>query len=351
MASLALGLDPGTFFFHTAEKMEDGKVNIKIIRNCFIELPGNESTEQVLSQNDWQYIKDGNSYFVFGDDSLTVSRIFPDMVLRRPMQDGILNKGEEKKMKVIAKIIETSIGKAPDKDSLCCFCISSESVDSTIDSIFHVNRLEGMIKRLGWNTKVIDEGMGIILSQRPCFTNSQGEESPYSGVGISFGAGKVNCVLAYKGLQILGMSATRSGDWIDKKVAEQTDSTISAIIYAKETKLDFNNIDMEDDIIFALSAYYENMIKYVFTNFANKFKKIKSEFDAPLTIVIGGGTSMPPGFCDKVRSVVSELDLPFEIKEIVHASDPRNAVVKGLLTQAIISQKKLSQNKLDELLE
>ena len=81
------------------------------------------------------------------------------------------------------------------------------------------------------------------------------------------------------------------------------------------------------------------------------FATVKSEFAAPLDIVIAGGTSMPKGFDKKVKSVVEELDLPFKIKDIVISKDPRNSVVKGLLTQAIISQKRLKSKKIDEELD
>ena len=50
---------------------------------------------------------------------------------------------------------------------------------------------------------------------------------------------------------------------------------------------------------------------------------------------------MPKGFAKKVKEVVDDLDLPFQIKNVIHSKDPRNAVVKGCLTQAIISQKKM----------
>ena len=208
-----------------------------------------------------------------------------------------------------------------------------------------------MFKRLGWNVKVIEEGHAVILSENPSITDADGKRIPFSGIGVSFGAGKVNCVLAYRGLSVVGMSAARSGDWIDKKVADQTDAPITKVTNIKETKLDFNNIDYDDDIVYALDAYYTNMIEYVFKNFAKKFSKEKSEFEAPLDIVIAGGTSMPKGFRDKVKSVVEGLDLPFEIKDVIQSDDPRNAVVKGCLTQAIISQKKLKGKKIDEMLE
>lgn len=350
--SRAVSCDAGTMFFQVAENDSEGNLNLKEIRNAFVELEASEDIQQVLAQNNWHYVSDEKHYYVIGEDSMRVAKMFPGKVdLRRPMQGGVLNKGEDKKMLVMAKMIESSVGKAPDDNSLVCTCISSDPVDGAQDNLFHKMRLEGMFKRLGWNVKIIEEGHAVILSENPSITDSDGNRVPFSGIGISFGAGKVNCVLAYRGLSVVGMSAARSGDWIDKKVAEQTDAPLTKVTSTKETKLDFNNIDYDDDIIFALDAYYTNMIEYVFKNFSKKFSEEKSEFEAPLDIVIAGGTSMPKGFRDKVKSVVDNLDLPFKINDVIHSKDPRNAVVKGCLTQAVISQKRLKNNKVDEMLE
>jgi hypothetical protein len=339
--SRAISVDCGTMFFQTAEEI-DGNIEIKTLRNAFVELEASDDIEQVLEQNKWQYVSDGTKYYVMGEDSMRVARMFPGKVeLRRPMQDGVLNKGEDKKLLILAKMVESSIGKAPDDKSLVCTCVSSEAVDSGVDNTFHQARLEGMFKRLGWNVKVIEEGHAVILAERPVLVEKDGSESPYSGIGMSFGGGKVNCVLAYKGLPVIGISATRGGDFIDNKVSEQTDVPVAQVTNIKETKLDFNNIDYDDDVIFALDAYYTNMIEYVLKNFSARFEKIKSQFEAPLDIVIAGGTSLPNGFREKVEKVVKTLDLPFQINSVKQSDDPRNSVVKGCLTSAIISQKRL----------
>jgi hypothetical protein len=339
-------LDPGTMFLQTAELQEDGSVSLKSIRNAFVEVQATEDIEDILKQNSWHYVKDGDQYFVIGEDALKVARMFPNKVtLRRPMQDGVLNKGEEKKMLIMAELIDSALGKAPDKNSVVCTCVSSESADESADSQFHSARLEGMLERNGWNVKVIEEGLGIILSERPVVIDEDGKEYPYSGIGISFGAGRTNCVLAYKGLSVVGASVARSGDWIDKQVSTQTGTDIAQVTAKKERELDFDNLNSDDDVIFALDVYYTAMIKYVIGIIAKKFMKVRSEFDAPLDIVVAGGTSMPKGFCNKLKKVISDLTLPFEIKDVKRASEPRNAVVKGCLTQAIATQKKLVKNK------
>ena len=163
------------------------------------------------------------------------------------------------------------------------------------------------------------------------------------------GAGRVNCVLSYKGLQVIGMSAARSGDWIDQQVAMQTGVPLSQVTAKKEKELDFTNINYDDDVIFALDAFYDSMLKYVLSHFSKKFAEVKSQFEAPLDIVVAGGTSMPKGFCDKMSKVIKGLNLPFAVKEIKHAADPRNAVVNGCLVQAIITQKKLKKGNGEDL--
>ncbi len=209
--SRVVGVDIGTAFFQVAEMSSDNNIVYKTIRNAFVELPETDDTQEILKNNGWRWIKDGDHYYVIGEDSLKVSKLFPNIELRRPMQDGILNKSEEKKMIILSELIEKSIGKAPDDKSIVCTCVSSQCVDTSGDSTFHKVRVQGMFKRLGWNVKVIEEGQAVVLSERPTVVEEDGTESPYSGIGISFGGGRSNCVLSYKGLQVLGLSVQRSG--------------------------------------------------------------------------------------------------------------------------------------------
>jgi hypothetical protein len=348
--SRAVGTDCGTMFFQTAEMDAEGKVTHQVVRNAFVEIQAAEDTEEILIRNKWDFIKDGDKFYIPGEDALRVAKMFPSKVeLRRPLADGVLNKGEEKKLLVLDQIIAKTVGKAPDAKSVVCTCISSPPVDGSSDSEFHKRRLEALFKSKGWIVKIIEEGHAVVLSSNPSVTEKDGSVSPYSGIGISFGAGRVNCVLTYKGIQVIGMSAARSGDYIDQKAAEETGTSLAQITSLKETVLDFDRIDelagdpKIGDQIFALDCYYSATIEYVFQKFAEKFQSVKSQFDAPMDIIIAGGTSMPKGFVNKVEQVVRGLELPIQIKTIKHAKDPRNAVVEGCLAYAVASQKKIEK--------
>lgn len=342
--SRAIGCDVGTMFFQTAEIKSNDEISYQTVRNAFIELEASEETEEALSNNNWQYIYDESEkkYYVIGEDSLKMAKMFPGKVeLRRPLKDGVLNKGEDKKMIVLANMVERSLGNSSSELDFVTTCVSSKSLDSSSDSSFHRNRLQGIFSSAGWNNvNVIEEGHAVVLSENPTMIEEDGTVSKYSGLGISMGAGRCNFVLSYKGKQIIGGSVAVSGDWIDQKVSEATDSPLSQVIGVKEKKLDFNKIDPNDDIIFALDVYYGEMLKKVFNLFAKEFKEVRSEFPGAIEIVVAGGTSSVPGMIEKIENIVKGLDLPFKIKEIRRASDPRNAVVRGCLTHAIISQRR-----------
>jgi len=354
-----LGVDVGTMFFQVAESSPDNPddVSIKITRNAFVELQNTEDMEDHLKRNGWQYIKDKDSFFVVGEDSIRVANMFPGIELRRPLQGGVLNQGEEKKFLVLTDLIRRSIGKAPTEDSVVCTCVSSPSVDDSVDSSYHKGRLSGIFQSLGWKVSVIEEGYAVILSENPV-SIEEGKEIPYSGIGISFGAGRVNLVAAYRGLQIpgLSMSAARSGDWIDSSVAKATSTNVSHVTRIKEKKLNLEEPNMEDDVEYALDIYYGEAIKFVFSKFADRFKAVKASskqnenlFEYPVEIVLAGGTSSPKGFCKKVQNIVGELSLPIEIRSIRHASDPRNAVVKGCNTQAARTFMKQKEKKAKDM--
>ena len=345
MSDKVYSVDCGTMFFQTATKGDEDKLIIKTTRNAFVEVANIDDIEDTLKQNGWQYVKDGKDYYVIGEDSLRVAKMFPGQVeLRRPLQDGVLNKSEDKKMLILAELIESSIGKSTGPNDVVCTCISSEAVDEATTSTFHKARLEAMFSRLGYNVVVIEEGLAVIFAENPTVTEEGGKTFNFSGIGISFGAGRINCVLAYKGMPIVGMSSINSGDWIDETVSSETGKPISQVTSIKENELDLEKDNYDDEVMFALTACYKAMISNVIKKFAKKFVEVKSEFDVPLDIVIAGGTSMPKGFCKVFENIVRDLELPFKIRAIRGSSDPRNSVVKGCLRRAIIANKKIKES-------
>ncbi len=356
--SKAVGVDVGTMFFQAAEATPTGETAYKTIRNAFIELAKTEDINQMLQTKDgskFQYVEDDKHVYVIGEDAIRFARVLPGKVeLRRPLKDGVLNAGEDQKILVLNELIRSSIGKAPDKKSVVCWCVSSPAVDGSANNTFHQRRVSGMFENQGWNVVTIEEGLAVILAENPSSVDKEGVRLPFTGIGMSFGAGRVNAVLAYKGVTAIGMSTSRSGDYCDREVSAQLNIPIAQATAHKENNLDFDNIDEENDLDFGYDAYTDEMIKFNVGKFCEKWnsKEDKSDFDFPLDIVIAGGTSKPKGFIGKVERAIGKMDVPFKIREIRAAKDPRNTVVTGLLARATIAMKELAKkDSMDEILK
>ena len=135
-------------------------------------------------------------------------------------------------------------------------------------------------------------------------------------------------------------SAARSGDWVDERAARMSGQPKTRVIRVKERELDFNNIDEDNEIILALECYYDELIRYVFTAFADRFNSSKGSIDHPIDIILSGGTASPPGFGDRVKAILDKMKLPFEINEVRLAKDMLRATAKGCYVRAKQAAKK-----------
>ena len=61
--------------------------------------------------------------------------------------------------------------------------------------------------------------------------------------------------------------------------------------------------------------------------------------DAPIDVVIAGGTSSPPGFATIFKEALEQADLPIKIGEIIKPSDPLYSVARGCLLAAEAASK------------
>jgi hypothetical protein len=78
------------------------------------------------------------------------------------------------------------------------------------------------------------------------------------------------------------------------------------------------------------------MIEYSIKRLIKEFnEKVDLELDEPLPIIISGGTSLPNGFLELYKTILSNYQLPFEISEVRRAKNPLTAVAQGLLKKTI----------------
>ncbi len=358
---MALSADIGTMFLIKGEL--DAATNEPAFireRNCFLQSATTDDTEDTLKENNWAYVKHDNEFYILGEDAiklknlLTVGSKDENIVatkigeLRRPMQHGLLNTGEEKlSIAIIQKLIANLLGKPAFPGEVLCFCVPGNPIDNNVTVVFHKTMLMNFLKTLGYTVECIPEALAIIFSQRPVVDDPDEGEIPFSGIAFSFGSGMCNICFAFKKMPLINFSIQNCGDWIDKEASKVAGINISAMTRYKESKLDLNKIDYSDMRQAGLDIFYQNMIEHALTNFANKFNQLDNPIEAPLEIVVAGGTASVPGFLDKFKNVMSGLDLPFKVKEVKMADNPFYAVSHGCLIKSIAAERKLknAENK------
>lgn len=359
----ACGLDIGTMFLQVAR--DDGKGNIVYneVRNCYRELEYEPEFEETLKNQSVPYVKYENKLYVLGNAAYQQARMAEfahqqsgsnQEILKRPMRDGILNPDSPKIAMMIMRellknCIEAGIGPARPGEVLF-FSIPANPVDSKINNTFHMKTWEKFLQSLGFDAIPLSEGLSIVYAENPKMYMPDNVTIPFTGLGMSCGAGQVNVCLAERGLPIDEFSVARSGDFIDENAARMTGQPKTKVLRVKEKDLDFNKIDENNEIILALDCYYEDMIRYVFGIFAKRFESNKGSIDFPIDLIISGGTASPPGFDKKVKNVLDRMNLPFEIKSIRLAGEGKTenmlrGTAKGCYLRAKQTAKKRTTGK------
>jgi hypothetical protein len=330
---VCLGLDCGTMNIVLARSDSD---QIKITRNVF--LPVDKDAISFNQLSNISYVEsDTGELFIIGADAFTFGNIFGTEVCR-PMQSGLISPKEIYAIDVLTLMIRDLIGKTKGRDIYCSYSIPAESIDDTKSIIYHENVFAKILNKLGINYTAVNEASAIIYSE--CSVEK------FSGVALSFGAGMVNCSIMFKGVEAHKFSTARSGDWIDKQVAQSLDMIPNRVTNIKEKYMTLDgsepNVQQKKQkrILEALNYYYKELINYTIKKVIKEFKdRVDVELDDKIPLVLGGGTSIPSGFVTLFRNILMQHELPFEISEVRQAKNPLTAVANGLLIKTMADVK------------
>lgn len=323
-----VGLDIGTMNICCAKSNAD---EIAMTRNVFLKIDKDDIAVNQLSNISYVENADGE-LFIIGNDAFDFANIFGKAV-SRPMEKGLISPKEISAIDVLTLILRGLIGETKDKEIYASYSIPASPVDVDRSVTYHKNVFGRILSNIGVNHTAVNEAMAIIYSE--CANEK------FSGIGISFGAGMANVCVSYKGLEALTFSTSRSGDWVDQMVAADLDMVQNRVTNIKEKYMKLSGeVEVSNKktkrVLEALYYYYKALIEYTIKNIIKEFNdKVDIEIDDDLPIVISGGTSMPPGFVDLFKKIISGKDLPFEISEVRHAKNPLTAVANGLLVRTM----------------
>lgn len=327
---LGVGFDLGTTCLVAAREVEDKRVLVKNERNAFLSVRCDQSTQEILEKLKIKYVSLDDNMYVLGNLALNLASIF-NREVQRSMDKGILNPTEAKSIPILKLIVQNILWPPRQQGEICCFSIPADPIDRDQDTIYHRGVFEKILRSIGFEPVIIDEGYAVVLSEMG--------DKEFTGIGVSCGGGMVNVCAAFKSVPLMSFSISRGGDWIDKSAASALGVPVSRVTTLKEQGISLKNpANREEE---AIVIYYKNFIRYFLESMAQVFGKSSKgpQFKEPVDIVFTGGASMVNDFLDVVTEELANVNLGIPLGNIRRAEEPLTSVSRGCLFHSINSDK------------
>lgn len=324
------GVDMGTSRIVCARPTGED-VSIRSTLNAYIQVRDTPAARQSFTARRVAYTAVDGVLEIDGAASVPFAQLY-NADLLRTMRLGCINSQEPASFDVLTRLVSQLVGEAPSSSSSLVFSVPSPPAGSSVDTppaafIHHQMVLKRLFEELGYIANPVAEGESVIYSEL--------KDTGYTGIGISFGAGLVNVAMNYLALPVMAFSMERGGDMIDSSAANVTGDKATRIRLLKESKFAFTN-ENRDPTSRAIYLFYLDLIDFVVRGLTTAFSELENmpHLDAPIPVVIAGGTTMPNGFLYAFEKALRASDFPLEISEVRQAKDPLNAVALGSLEYA-----------------
>lgn len=322
---MAIGLDVGTGFLVSAKKVENDVVEYRSVRDAFIHIDKSLFNERMFNKNKIKYIEIKGEIYIVGENALTFAKI-QNRAAKRPLASGIINPSERQSAPILKELI-SNILKFGETSEKVVFSIPGPSLTrQDFDTNYHSMSIASLLRNLDFNGVALNEAYAILVSELEATDD-------VTGLGISFGAGLVNCSLVYKGIPLFEFSIDKSGDFVDSQAAKAVNVSEAVISHIKENNLDLNSDEFEaEPEIRALIFSYRYMIQNVVAEIKKAFtSQNKANVTEAFPIIISGGTTLPNGFLQMFAKEMESAKIPFKYNEIRGTKDRLRAVAHGCM--------------------
>ena len=334
---MAAGLDVGTsFIVLSRNKKEEAGIDYREFRDAYYCIkPATPVATKMIEKGlaGRKFIKDSDGVFILLGKDAIEKAVERNDTAKRPIYRGVVSSKDKDAKKVLAFILKEVVDKPVEENEKLVFCVPAQPIDQE-DEDFDVGYHEDVVTQIllesGYDAKAIKEAEALAYSEL--------EDSDYTGIAVSCGAGMTNVCIMLNGEPVVHFSTTKSGDWVDRMTAVATGEN-DTLVQAEKENGEFVIGEPNDNVILeAVSSYYLRLIDYTTKNIAAHIKASKSlpKFKDPIKVVVAGGTSKAQGYVENFKALLISNGFPLVIKEVAHAKEPLLAVSKGCLIAANI---------------
>lgn len=331
---MSKGLDVGTSFIIMSQYDEKENILFNDFRDAFYVIRPSTPVANKMIEKGLKgkvFIKDvDGSFVVLGKDAIEKA-VERNETARRPMYRGVVSVKEKDARRILAYILKEVVGEADEPGEKLVFCVPAQPVDQEDDDFdvgYHEDVVKTILSEVGYDARSVNEAEALCYAEL--------EDTDYTGIGISCGAGMTNVCVMLNGEPTVVFSTTKSGDWVDRMSAVATGEPDSVVQVEKEGGGFTVGESNDNPVLSAVASYYERLIEYTAKQLSAALSGHKSlpKFKHPIKIVVAGGTSQADGYIAKLQEKLLESDFPLEIEQVAHSDDPLYAVSKGCLIAA-----------------
>ena len=330
----ACAVDIGTGFLVSAKQADNAQIQLKSIRDCFLDMDNDSSIKSMLKMSKIDYIESEDKIYIIGNSASTLASMFKKEV-RRPLSKGVISPGELEAEKILLILIENILGKATIPNEICYFSVPGDPIDRDMDVVYHRAMFSKLLSSLNYKPVAMNEAAAI------SYSNAAKEN--FSSLSISMGAGMTNVCIMFQTVPVMTFSLSRGGDTLDLQSAKAVGSTANRIQFIKEKGINLLDPSEGDPKTFrereALIIYYKSLILYAFDSIKKEFEKRSGTIELPsaIPIILSGGSVLPKNFLELFKAAYDSVrgDFAIPISEIRLANSPLEAVAQGLLIAAL----------------
>lgn len=335
---MALGFDAGTYNLVCCHRDNKGDFVYKREVNAFLELPlENKFVFNMMKGAGVPLIERSNVAYALGEAAVNMAYTMTQIELKRPMTHGCVNPKEKDAFQIMNIMVHSLIDGLSKDGEVLYYSVPSNAINQETDADYHQRILDAIFKAYKNETGMkvdahpINEALALVYAELG--------KKAFTGIGVSFGAGMVNLCYAMYGNPVFAFSLVNSGDWIDRQAAKATGENI-AFINKEKTKVDLSKAP-NTLVERAIHTQYRLMVEHTVTGIKKGFSDITKTVrtDAPVDVVIAGGTSSPYGFATMFKEAIQQAELPIKIGEIIKPNDPLYSVARGCLLAAEAASK------------
>ena len=323
-----IGLDIGTTNIVMTQKNKT-EMETSLLVNAFFSIPYSNFAKESLLKDEIDFFKKDETLYILGESADRFANIF-NSPLRRPIEGGILNPKEKEGENIIKAIIKILVQTPKKKGETVCFSVPGRPIDEP-DSvlIYHESIIKSYLIDQGYIPVSINEGLAVVLSELA--------SNNYSGIGISLGGGMCNVCFSYLSVPVLTYSLRKGGDYIDTMVSQSVGEPLSEIKKVKEKDLDLS-IEPRNRIETGLHIFYDALFSALAQSLEKSIGSSENipRIAKPLPIVLGGGTVLPKGSCERFQKNLENVRLSVKISDVICAERPLYATAKGALMMALL---------------